>query len=187
MSMQEAVAEFARMAKADLVLDSTGQNTGAIRMVFHLDGVPDWTEAVIEKMNSVSPEKILPENTFPIQTISSEHLRFGTLNFQKVLDGVPAGAAFKRKDAEIDTKLKELAAKGDATGKAALLDEERAFLDAIIGSVDKVIGAEKGEHVYNIVIETGGNNVYGAPLAVSYENLPDLTEMVIKALVERGH
>jgi len=186
--MQKAVAELARKAGADLVLDSTGQNSGGVAMALHFKGIPDWTESVIEKMNSASLEAKSPDDAPLNQTISSEKLRFGILDFQRVLSGTPAGEAFKRKEAETTAKLKELAAKEDneQNAKDAIFNEGRAALDSIVAAANNVIAAQKGAPDFNIVFEIGGKTDNGTPLAVSYDHVPDLTEMVIKALTEKG-
>jgi hypothetical protein len=170
---------LAQEAGADLVLDSTNQNTSSVSMVFRMAGVPNWTETVIAMVNSGSQKARGNDDAPGKRTASTEHLRFGVFDFKKVIDHVPAGDALKRKDAEINERLKELGAKGDdsSASKADIHREGVAFMASIASTVDHAM-----EPDYNIVFESGGKSENGAPLMVSDHDIPDLTEELINKL-----
>jgi len=114
--------------RVNLIFDTSGPTLNGIPSVIHLDGIPDWTEAVLTTLNSRAPGSKPVAIGRANGSVSTSVLRFGFVDMARVFTALPATKA-----AEKQINLGRAAAKKEWDARAEQmkpLQEEVKKLDA---------------------------------------------------------
>jgi Skp family chaperone for outer membrane proteins len=167
----------------DLLLDAGGPSLNGIPVVLHQEGVPNWSEAIVAKLNSMKPDAKKPSTEPKFETVSTSGLRFALIDMKRVFDVSPsvkaadqalndARAAASRADATADVRNKVKDLETDAGKKRA----------EVLDKVTKLLAGREAKDSYQVVLDSSAKSLSGVALVKVQKAQPDLSDEMIAAL-----
>lgn len=170
--------------RVDLILDASGISLNGAPILLRSQGVADWTEALITKLNSAKGGANRVHVAWEGGTTSIAKLRFAVVDVQRVIESQPAMKAAKEAAERASAEIKEVVdSGGDAKAKQEEIEKLVAGKKAeAVESVRKQIQMSAVKAGAHVVLDSSGASLNGVPLVTAHRNVPDLSNDIITVL-----
>lgn len=170
--------------RVDLIFDASGTSLDGAPILLRCQGVADWTEALIAKLNSSKVSANRVQVAWAGGTTSTAKLRFAVVDLQRVVDALPAAKAAKEAVAQASAGVKAAVEGGaDLRAKQQEIEELAAARKAeIVEGVRKQLQMTAVKAGAQVVFDASGHSLNGVPVVAVHKGVPDLSNEIIAAL-----
>ena len=170
-----------RENKIDVVLDTSGRSLKdeVPIVLFHKNGIPDFTEQVVAVLNHSA------QGSNALTSVeSSRSLRFGLVDMNRVLKGLP-----ETKEAEAKIEAEKAAAQREYANKSAaerdkrekeLQEDAKKLREPIVAKILSAAKTCAERSRFDLVFDSSGMSLNGVPFVLLTHELPDLSEAVLQ-------
>ena len=143
----------------DLIFDFSGPSLNALPILLRHDGLPDWTGAAINALNSTRGGASATPIAPPASSVSTETLHFAVLDSRRVSQALDASKSTV-----------------DAQGRPVKLPQE------IVDKIAKAARETAAKSGIQILFDTSGPSLNGVPVIMARKTVPDISNEIITTL-----